>query len=147
MSEHRAIVEWQRSGEFRPDGYSRCHVVRFDEIAVPGTAAPGNIPSPALGGPGMDPEQAFVAALSACHMLWFLHLASQKKFVVERYVDEAVGVLDKTWVPKVTLRPEVTFSGKKPTEEEHDALHQRAHEKCFIANSVKTEVLIEPCLK
>ena len=147
MSEHRATVEWQRSGEFRPETYSRCHVVRFDEIAVPGTAAPGNIPSPALGGPGMDPEQAFVAALSACHMLWFLHLASQKKFVVERYVDEAVGVLDKTWVSKVTLKPAVTFSGNKPTEEEHEALHHRAHEKCFIANSVKTEVLVEPCLK
>ena len=147
MSEHRATVEWQRAGEFRHESYSRCHVLRFDEIAVPGTAAPGNIPSPALGGPGVDPEQAFVAALSACHMLWFLHLASQKKFVVERYVDEALGVLDKTWMSRVTLRPAVTFSGRQPTEEEHAALHHRAHEKCFIANSVKTEVLVEPCLK
>ena len=147
MSEHRATVEWQRAGEFRPESYSRCHTLRFDDVVVAGTAAPGNIPSPALGGPGVDPEQAFVGALSACHMLWFLYLASQKKWVVERYVDEAVGVLDKTWVSRVTLKPIVTFSGTKPTEDEHKALHHRAHEKCFIANSVKTEVLVEPCLK
>ena len=147
MSEHRATVEWQRAGEFRYESYSRCHVLRFDEIAVPGTAAPGNIPSSALGGPGVDPEQAFVASLSACHMLWFLHLASQKKWVVESYVDEAVGILDKTWMSKVTLRPAVAFSGKAPTADEHTALHHRAHEKCFISNSVKTEVVVEPCLK
>jgi organic hydroperoxide reductase OsmC/OhrA len=95
----------------------------------------------------VDPEQAFVASLSACHMLWFLHLACQKKWVVEGYVDEAVGVLDKTWISRVTLRPAVSFSGKNPTEAEHAALHHAAHEKCFIANSVKTEVVVEPCLK
>jgi organic hydroperoxide reductase OsmC/OhrA len=145
VSEHRATVEWQRAGEFRPESYSRCHVVRFDEIAVPGTAAPGNIPSPALGGPGMDPEQAFVAALSSCHLLWFLHLACRKNWVVERYVDKAVGILDKTWISRVTLRPQVTFAGAAPSREEHLALHHAAHERCFIASSVKTEVVIEPC--
>lgn len=147
MSEHRATVEWTRSGEFRSETYSRCHVLRFEDIAVPGTAAPSNIPQTAAGGPGVDPEQAFVGALSACHMLWFLYLAAQKKWVVDSYVDEAAGVLDKTWMSRVTLRPVVTFSGKKPTEEEHRALHHKAHQKCFIANSVKTEVLVEPCLK
>jgi organic hydroperoxide reductase OsmC/OhrA len=147
VSEHRATVEWTRAGEFRYESYSRCHVLRFDDIAVPGTAAPGNIPATALGGPGVDPEQAFVASLSACHMLWFLHLACQKGWVVERYLDEAVGVLDKTWMSRVTLRPTVIFSNKRPAPAEHAALHQRAHEKCFIANSVKTEVLVEPCLK
>jgi organic hydroperoxide reductase OsmC/OhrA len=147
MSEHRATVEWQRAGEFRPETYSRCHLLRFEDIAVPGTAAPANIPTTAVAGPGVDPEQAFVGALSACHMLWFLYLAAQKKFVVERYVDEALGVLDKTWISRVTLRPAVTFSGKPPTKEEHEALHHRAHDKCFIANSVKTEVIVEPCLK
>jgi organic hydroperoxide reductase OsmC/OhrA len=85
-----------------------------------------------------------VASLSSCHMLWFLHLAQMRKFVVERYVDEAVGLLDRTWMSKVTLRPTVTFSGKAPTEEEHRALHEKAHEKCFIANSVKSEVVVEP---
>jgi organic hydroperoxide reductase OsmC/OhrA len=147
MSEHRATVEWKRSGEFRYETYSRCHLLRFDDIPVPGSAAPENIPATALGGPGVDPEQAFVASLSACHMLWFLHLACQKGWVVESYVDEAVGVLDKTWISRVTLRPMVVFSEKAPTEEEHAALHHRAHEKCFIANSVKTEVIVEPCLK
>jgi organic hydroperoxide reductase OsmC/OhrA len=147
MSEHRATVEWQRSGEFRYETYSRNYRMFFNGTPVVGAAAPENIPKTSATGPGVDPEQAFVAALSACHMLWFLHLAAQRKWVVESYVDEAVGVLDKTWMSKVTLRPTVTFSGKEPTEEEHAALHHRAHEKCFIANSVKTEVVVEPCLK
>jgi organic hydroperoxide reductase OsmC/OhrA len=145
MSEHRATVEWQRSGEFRYETYSRAHTLEFEGIPVPGNAAPGNIPATVEPRPGVDPEQAFVAALSSCHMLWFLHLACQKKWVVDRYVDEAVGVLDRTWMSRVTLRPKVTFSGKSPSAEELRALHHAAHEKCYIANSVKTEVLIEPC--
>ena len=145
MSEHRATVEWKRSGEFRYETYSRAHTLRFNGIAVTGNAAPGNIPPTVKEEAGLDPEQAFVAALSSCHMLWFLHLACRKKWVVERYVDEAVGILDKTWISRVTLRPSVTFSGAAPSAEEHLALHHAAHEKCFIANSVKTEVVIEPC--
>jgi len=137
VSEHRATVEWTRAGEFRYETYSRAHELRFDGVSVAGNAAPGNIPASVRYEPGVDPEQAFVASLSACHMLWFLHLACQKKLVVERYVDEAVGILDKTWVSRVTLRPAV----------DHAALHHLAHEKCFIANSVKTEVIVEPCLK
>ena len=145
MSEHRATVEWQRSGEFRYETYSRAHTLRFGSIAVPGNAAPGNIPATVKTQAGVDPEQAFIAALSSCHMLWFLHLACQKKYVVDRYVDDALGVLDKTWISRVTLRPRVTFSGKAPSVEEHRALHHSAHQKCYIANSVKTEVTIEPC--
>jgi organic hydroperoxide reductase OsmC/OhrA len=145
MSEHRATVEWKRSGEFRYETYPRAHTLHFDGLTVPGNAAPANIPSTVKNESGVDPEQAFVAALSSCHMLWFLHLACQRKWVVERYVDEAVGVLDKTWVSRVTLRPKVTFSSKEPSAQELRALHHAAHEKCFIANSVKTEVLIEPC--
>jgi organic hydroperoxide reductase OsmC/OhrA len=145
MSEHRATVEWQRSGEFRYDTYSRVHTLSFDGITVPGNAAPGNIPSTVEPRPGVDPEQAFVAALSSCHMLWFLHIAWQRKWIVDRYVDDAVGILDKTWMSRVTLRPRVTFSGKQPTADELLALHHNAHEKCYIANSVKTEVVIEPC--
>jgi organic hydroperoxide reductase OsmC/OhrA len=141
------MVEWQRSGEFRYETYSRRHTLRFDDLEISGNAAPGNIPATVTPAAGVDPEQAFVASLSACHMLWFLHLACQRKWVVERYVDEAVGVLDKTWISRVTLRPAVSFSGKAPTPEEHEALHHKAHEKCFIANSVKTEVIVEPCLK
>jgi organic hydroperoxide reductase OsmC/OhrA len=145
VSEHRATVEWRRSGEFRADTYSRAHELRFDGIRVPGNAARANVPSTVQYEGGVDPEQAFVSALSSCHMLWFLFLASQKKWVVDSYVDEAVGVLDKTWMPRVTLRPTVVFSGTKPSRSEFEALHHRAHEKCFIANSVKTEVRVEPC--
>jgi organic hydroperoxide reductase OsmC/OhrA len=144
VSEHRATVEWKRSGEFRYETYSRNHVIAFDAIRVPGNAASENIPASVTPAIGVDPEQSFVASLSACHMLWFLHLACQKKWVVDRYVDEAVGVLDKTWVSQVTLRPRVSFAGTPPSAQEHVALHQRAHEKCFIANSVKTEVRVEP---
>jgi len=146
MSEHRATVEWQRSGEFRYETYSRAHEIRFhDGLKLPGSAAPANIPRTAAGAPGVDPEQAFVAALSACHMLWFLHVACRAGWVVERYVDEAVGVLDKTWISRVTLRPAATFSGRSPSRQELQALHEQAHRKCFIANSVKSEVLVEPC--
>ena len=145
MSEHRASVEWQRSGEFRYETYARDHRLAFSHgLSIPGSAAPQNVPASAAGEPGVDPEQAFVAALSACHMLWFLHIACQKSWIVERYVDEAVGVLDRTWMSLVTLRPAVSFSGRAPSEAEHRALHERAHEKCFIANSVKTEIRVEP---
>ena len=145
MAEHRATVEWKRQGDFVYESYSRQHTLRFEGgITVPGNAAPANIPRTVTPAPGVDPEQAFVASLSSCHMLWFLHLACNRKFVVDRYVDEAVGLLDKDWISKVTLRPSVTFSGKAPTEEEHRALHHKAHEKCFIANSVKSEVLVDP---
>lgn len=146
MSEHRATVEWQRSGEFRHETYSRVHALDFKNgLRIEGNAAPGNIPATVAPAPGVDPEQAFVAALSSCHMLWFLHIACRAGYVVERYVDDAVGVLDKTWLSKVTLRPAVTFSGRTPTRDEHLALHEKAHEKCFIANSVKTDVRVEPC--
>ena len=145
MSEHRATVEWNRQGDFVYETYSRMHEWRFDSgVAVPGRANPGNIPKTAPSAAGVDPEEAFVASLSSCHMLWFLHLAQMRKFVIERYVDEAVGVLDRSWMSKVTLRPAVTFAGRAPTEEEHRALHEKAHEKCFIANSVKSEVVVEP---
>ena len=146
MSEHRATIEWSLDGrEFVYETYSRLHQWRFDGgITVRGCAAPANIPKTAAHGAGVDPEQAFVAALSSCHMLWFLHLACQRKFVVERYSDEAVGILDKTWISKVTLRPRVRFSGRAPSDDEHRELHEEAHEKCFIANSVKTTVVVEP---
>jgi organic hydroperoxide reductase OsmC/OhrA len=140
-----AKVEWKRSGEFRYETYPRAHRLDFEGVEVPGNAAPGNIPATVPAAPGVDPEQMLVGAISSCHMLWFLHLACQKKWTVDSYVDEAVGVLDKTWVSKVTLRPTVRFSGNAPTQQELLDLHHRAHEKCFIANSVKTEVVIEPC--
>ena len=150
MSEHRVSVEWQLAGEFKYETYSRSHTIDFGrKLSVPGNAAPENVPLSAAGMPGVDPEQAFVAAISACHMLWFLHLACTGKFIVERYRDEASGVLEKNIerkeaVTRVTLRPAVVFSGPLPTPEQFAQLHEQAHQRCFIANSVKSEILLEP---
>ncbi|MEJ2173957.1 MAG: OsmC family protein [bacterium] len=151
MSEHRATIDWRRGdAAFDYETYSRSHVLRFEgDIAVPARAAPANIPATAAGRPGVDPEQAFVASLSSCHMLWFLHLACRAGHVVDRYVDEAGGVLGKTAeghmaMTRVRLNPVVTFSGEAPTPEAHAALHEKAHERCFIANSVTTEIVLTP---
>ena len=147
MSQHRATVEWKRQGHFVYATYSRMHEVCFESgITFPGRASPSNIPKTAPSSAGIDPEEGFVASVSQCHMLWFLHLALEARFVVDRYVDEAVGVLDRTWMSKVTLRPQVTFSGSAPTDEDHRALHHKAHEKCYIANSIKSEVIVEPSI-
>ena len=151
MSAHDATIEWQRQGaDFDYKTYSRAHTLSFDGgIRVPASAAPANIPATAKGAPGVDPEQAFVASISSCHMLWFLHLAWKAKLVVDRYVDHASGILGKNSegreaMTRVTLRPTVAFSGRRPSAEEHAQLHEAAHHKCFIANSVKTEVAVEP---
>jgi organic hydroperoxide reductase OsmC/OhrA len=147
VSEHRATVEWKREGDFVYATYSRMHEMRFESgVTVAGRASPSNIPRTAPSAPGVDPEEAFVAAVSQCHMLWFLHLALDAQWVVDRYMDEAAGVLDRTWISKVTLRPRVTFSGKAPTDDQHRALHHKAHEKCFVANSIKSEVIVEPSI-
>ena len=150
MSEYRATVEWQLEGEFEYATYSRAHAIDFGHgIGLPGNAAPGNVPRTVQWTPGADPEQQFVASLSTCHMLWFLHLAHDAKLVVERYRDEASGVLAKNAegrmaMTQVTLRPAVTFAGIKPTPEQFAQLHHETHERCFIANSVKSEVIVEP---
>ena len=152
MSEYRATIEWRLQGEFDYAKYSRAHVLDFGHgLRLPGNAAPGNIPKTVAWAAGADPEQQFVAALSACHMLWFLHLACRAKFTVTRYVDEASGVLEKNAqgvmaMTRVTLRPAVSFSGTAPTPEEHERLHHQAHKECFIANSVKSEVECLPTL-
>jgi organic hydroperoxide reductase OsmC/OhrA len=150
MAEHYATVEWQLQGEFKYETYSRAHTVDFGrEVRLSGNAAAGNIPKTAPATPGADPEQQLVAALSTCHMLWFLHLACNRKYVVESYRDEASGVLAKDGagkeaVTRITLRPVVRFSGVSPSDEAHRNLHEKAHERCFIANSVKSEVILEP---
>ena len=150
MSVHRAKIEWQRSGmSFEVSKYSRAHRIEFEpSVSLSGIAARENIPPGAPHSPGADPEQLFVASLSACHMLWFIGLASIRKLVVNRYVDEAEGLLEKNSegrvaMTRVTLRPAVEFDAP-PSPEVLAELHHKAHEKCFIANSVNTEVLIEP---
>ncbi|HUO12789.1 MAG TPA: OsmC family protein [Caulobacteraceae bacterium] len=151
MSTYRASVDWKLAGDFAKHRYSRVHTIVFDEgLTVPGTSGP-QIVNPRYGRPdAMDPEQAFVAALAACHMLWFLDVAARAGFVAESYRDAAEGVLErgpegKEMMTRVVLRPKVGFSGERqPSAAELARLHHDAHEACFIANSVKSEVVIEP---
>jgi len=150
LSTYRATVGWRCDGDFAARRYSRVHTLGFDGgLTVPGTAGHGNV-NPRYSREGaLDPEQAFVASLSACHMLWFLDIAARAGFLVEAYRDEAEGVLaegptGKQMMTRVALRPEVTFSGdRRPTPQELSDLHHRAHEECFIANSVTSEVVID----
>jgi len=152
MSEYTAEIVWERGDQdFLGNTYSRHHVLLFDGGAqVPGSSSPHVVPRPYSDASAVDPEEMFVASLSSCHMLWFLTMAVKRKFVVDRYVDAATGVMEKNAEGKmamtvVTLRPQVSFSGDNlPTREQIEHLHHRAHEECFIANSVKTDVRCEP---
>jgi organic hydroperoxide reductase OsmC/OhrA len=152
MAEYTAQVLWSRADQnFLDNRYSRRHLLRFDGgIEVPGSSSPHVVALPMSEAAAIDPEEAFVSSLASCHMLWFLSLAVKQKFRVDSYSDNAIGSLTKNsegrWVMSVvTLRPEVHFSGDKvPTREQIDHLHHEAHNECFIANSVKTEVRCEP---
>ena len=146
MSVHKARIEWQRETDsFKYADYSRDHVWHFDTTTIFASAAPGYLGDETR----IDPEEAYVAALSSCHMLTFLAVASKKGYVVDSYVDDATGVLAKNEdgklaMTRVTLRPKAVFSGdKKPDQDALDRIHELAHQECFIANSVKTEVVIE----
>ena len=143
MSEHKAKILWNRDGkDFTYKTYSRDHAWSVSGNEIPASAAPAYLGNPNR----VDPEGALVAALSSCHMLTFLALAAYKGFVVESYEDEAVGHLEKNAngkmaVTRVDLRPKIAFGGtKQPTAADLDALHDKAHKECFIANSVTTEV-------
>jgi len=152
MSEHLATVEWSRGDQdFAGNRYSRAHDWRFDGGAVVrGSSAPTSVPAPQSDPAAVDPEEALVAALSSCHMLFFLAFAAKGGFTVDAYRDEAVGVLGrddrgKTSITAVTLRPAVIFSGDAmPDAAAIDDLHHRAHGACYIANSIRAEVTIEP---
>jgi organic hydroperoxide reductase OsmC/OhrA len=152
LSSYEATVRWQRRPDERfVDGrYSRAHEWQFDGGAqVHASASPHVVRAPFSDPSGVDPEEAFVAALASCHMLFFLAFAAKHGFAITAYEDNAVGVMLKTsdgreWMTKATLRPRVVFTGdKRPIAEEVDALHHQAHEACYIADSVKTEVVIE----
>ncbi len=148
MSEHRASLRWRRGeAAFTYETYTRDHVWRFPGgVEVPASSAPEFRGNAAL----VDPEAALVAALSSCHMLTFLAIAARKRIVIESYDDDAVGVLEKNAdgklaVTRVVLRPKVVFGeGASVSKEDLERLHHRSHEECFIANSVKTEVTVEP---
>lgn len=154
MAGYIAEVLWSREEQdFLDNRYSRKHVLRFDGgLEVPGSSSPHVVPVPMSDASAVDPEEAFVASLSSCHMLWFLSVAAKRKFRVDRYFDAAVGVMEKNpqgrmAMTVVTLRPEVQFSGERlPTREQINQMHHDAHEQCFIANSVKTDVRCEPVL-
>lgn len=152
MSTYTATIRWSRKGEgdFSKGHYSRAHEWVFDGgVTVPASPSPHIVPAPWSDEAGVDPEEAFVASLSACHMLFFVDFARRAGFVVDEYVDEAEGVLDKRAdgrmaMTRVTLRPRVTWGGNAPDETAIADLHHRAHDACFIANSVTTEVTVEP---
>jgi organic hydroperoxide reductase OsmC/OhrA len=152
MGQHTATVVWERSGAvFTDDRYSRGHTWRFDGgIEVPASASPHVVRLPLSVAAAVDPEEAFVASLASCHMLWFLSIAARHGFLIDRYRDDAFGVLarnaeGRAAMTVVTLRPEATFAGeRKPSRAELDTMHHEAHERCFIANSVTTEVRCEP---
>ena len=151
MSEHKAIIQWQRtSPDFLTGKYSREHTWTFDGgLSVPASPSPSVVPLPWSNPAGVDPEEAFVAAISSCHMLTYLYLSSRQGFQVDSYHDEAVGVLTKNergvpWVSLVTLHPQIIYSGAKlPAAADEDYLHHLAHEQCFISNSIRTEVTVK----
>ena len=151
MSTYTTTIRWGRESAegFAKGQYSRAHQWAFDGGAVvPASASPHIVPAPFSDPAGVDPEEAFVASLSSCHMLFFLDFARRAGFVIDDYVDEAEGVLEKgadgkMAMTRVTLRPRVTWSGDAPDGAALADLHHRAHEACFIANSVTTEVAVQ----
>ena len=152
MAIYTAEIIWVRGDQnFVDNKYSRRHLLRFDGgIEFQASSSPHVVPVPYSATEAVDPEEGFVASLFSCHMLWFLSLAANQGFVVDQYLDTAEGKMAKNsqgklFVSQVTLRPSVKFSGNTiPSASEIQALHHKAHEECFIANSVKTEVCCVP---
>ncbi|NNE18829.1 MAG: OsmC family peroxiredoxin [Myxococcales bacterium] len=147
MSEHRATVHWHRQGtEFTHKEYTRDHLWKFEKgNEVKASSAPQYFGNEEL----VDPERAFVAALSSCHMLTFLALAARDGFVIDEYSDAAVGIMERNEekriaITRVVLHPNISWGSEPPSQEQLDALHEKAHKHCFIANSVTTAVEIAP---
>lgn len=152
MSEYVATIRWKRQSAetFLDNQYSRGHEWLFDGGAtVPASASPHIVPLPYSVEANVDPEEAFVASLSSCHMLFFLEIAAKNRFVIDEYIDQAIGFMEadqnnKQWMSRVILRPKITFSGDiSPNRSKLEKMHHQSHEACFIANSVKTEVITE----
>jgi organic hydroperoxide reductase OsmC/OhrA len=152
MSTYAATIRWERGTQpFTDNKYSRGHTWLFDGgVEVPGSSSPHSIPLPYSLANAVDPEEAFVASLSSCHMLWFLSIAAKRGFCVNSYVDNAEGIMAKNAsgkfaMTRVTLHPKAVFVGNPlPAINDIDSMHHKAHAECFIANSVKTEVHCEP---
>lgn len=150
MSAHRATIEWKRGDQpFVDKRYSRVHSWTFDGGAVvPASSAPASVPVPMSDATAVDPEEAMIASLSSCHMLWFLAFAAHADLVVDSYRDAASGELDrdetgKRYLARVTLRPVAAFSGRQPDQAELDALHHQAHEHCDMAHSVRSTITVD----
>jgi organic hydroperoxide reductase OsmC/OhrA len=152
MSEYKVFVSWKKSGQdFIKGRYSREHRWTFDGgLTVAASSSPSVVPVPYSNPVAVDPEEAFVAAISSCHMLTYLYYASREGFQVESYDDHAVGHMTKDekgvpWMSSVSLQPRIVYSGAKlPAAEDEERLHHVAHEQCYIANSIKTQVSVEP---
>ena len=150
MSKHRATISWKcTSTEFINGRYSREHTWSFDGgVVVPASPSPSVVPAPWSNPANVDPEEAYVAAVSSCHMLTFLYLAGKEGFQVDSYEDEAIGAMTKNergtpWVSSVTLQPKIHYGGsRQPNPAEEARLHHEEHEQCFIAQSIKTEVTV-----
>ncbi|MEO7431836.1 MAG: OsmC family protein [Dokdonella sp.] len=153
MTDYSAHIHWRRDAgaDFASNAYSRRHEWRFDGGAiVAGSSSPHVVPLPWSDPTAVDPEEAFIAAISSCHMLWFLAIAAERGFVIDRYDDDAVGQMarigpGKQAITHVVLRPCVDFApGHAADDASVDAMHEAAHDRCFIANSVKTVITVEP---
>jgi organic hydroperoxide reductase OsmC/OhrA len=150
MSRYTANVRWTRGdARFTDNRYSRRHAWHFDGGAeVPGSSSPQSVPVPYSDPEAVDPEEAFVAALSSCHMLFFLSIAAKRGHRIDEYIDDAEGFLEKDGdgrmsMTRVVLHPRIAFSGDHPpSSADVDAMHDEAHHACYIANSVKTAVEI-----
>ncbi|MGF6226693.1 organic hydroperoxide reductase OsmC/OhrA [Inquilinus ginsengisoli] len=150
MSQYQATVLWQRPPDvaFTDGRYSRAHLWRFDGgVEVPASASPHVVPPPFSAPEGVDPEEAYIAALSSCHMLTFLSIAAKRRFAVDGYSDAVEGMMEKNAdgriaVTRAVLNPRVTYAGPAPDRATEEAMHHAAHEQCFLANSVKTEIEI-----
>jgi organic hydroperoxide reductase OsmC/OhrA len=149
MARHVARIDWSSDGQFASGRYSRRHEWRFDGGAVvPGSSSPDVVRPPLSDPAAVDPEEALVAAASSCHMLSFLWVAHKAGFEVASYRDDAEGTMSavapgRMGVTRIALRPRIVFAGRTPTEGELARLHHEAHEQCFIANSLKSEIVVE----
>ena len=152
MGRHKVNISWSRGdAAFVDDRYSRAHRWRFDGGAeVAASSSPHVVPVPFSDASAVDPEEAFVASIASCHMLWFLSLAAGGGWRVDHYEDDAEGVMarnaeGRVAITRVTLRPAVAFGGERtPDRAAIEQLHHEAHERCFIASSVRTEIACEP---
>ncbi|MBB5605959.1 MULTISPECIES: OsmC family protein [unclassified Janthinobacterium] len=150
MQEFFATVSWQRAGqEFANQRYSRGHEWQFDGgLRVPASSSPLSVPLPMSVAANVDPEEALVAAASSCHMLFFLSLAAQRGYTIDDYRDDAVGEMGRqadgrTGFTRIVLRPRIAFAGTPPTADALAALHHDAHTRCYIANSLKADIIVE----